>query len=167
MCQFMSHGGSSNNSGSYAKDFHIWKLLASAREFLFSLPRGVVSIFVSTGSYQQTNEKFERAGKVLKQWHRNLPIMSSSIENIKLIIQFLDIVEEMRDLTLQEWNFRNILMQNLQALLEQQKHIGNKEGISSRPLWRMQARNSFMSTPRSDTSIILLQRCNTRLEMWL
>lgn len=57
--------------------------------------------------------KFERARKVLKQWHRNLPIISSSIENIKLIIQFLDVVKEMRDITLQEWNFRNILMQNL------------------------------------------------------
>jgi hypothetical protein len=111
--------------------------------------------------------KFERARKVLKQWHRNLPIISSSIENIKLIIQFLDIVEEMRDLTLQEWNFHNILIQNLQALLEQQKHIRNKEGISSGALWGMQARNYFMSTPQLDTSIILLQHCTTRLEMWL
>lgn len=50
------------------------------------------------------------------------------IENIKLIIQFLDLVEETRDLTLQEWNLCNILRQKLQVLLEQQKIYWKQRG---------------------------------------
>jgi hypothetical protein len=38
----------------------------------------------------------------LKDWQRNIPRLAATIENIKLIIQFLDMIEEYRDLEIQE-----------------------------------------------------------------
>jgi uncharacterized protein YqeY len=34
---------------------------------------------------------------------------------------FLDIIEEYRDLSLEEWNFRKILQEHLENILEQQR----------------------------------------------
>jgi hypothetical protein len=72
-----------------------------------------------------------------------------------LIIQFMALIEETRDLILQEWNFRNILSEHLQTLLEQQKLTGSKEGISNGRHVGMQELNSSMLMPQSNSSRIL------------
>lgn len=46
----------------------------------------------------------------------------------KLIVQFLDFVEESRYLTIQEWNFRNIVLSKIQTLLRQQKTYWKRRG---------------------------------------
>jgi hypothetical protein len=47
--------------------------------------------------------------------------LAKIIEDNKLMISFLDYLEEFRDLALEEWNFRLLIQQNLQSLLEQQR----------------------------------------------
>lgn len=46
--------------------------------------------------------RFKRTRKAIKEWHMNLPNLNKVIDNIKLVAQFLDLVEENRDLTVQE-----------------------------------------------------------------
>jgi hypothetical protein len=49
--------------------------------------------------------KLKLSKKYLKEWQRNLPKLLETIDNTKLLIQFIDIIEEHRDLEVQEWNF--------------------------------------------------------------
>jgi hypothetical protein len=42
------------------------------------------------------------------------------IVNIKLVLSFVDTIKEWRDLSVQEWNFRDILCGKLSSLLHQQ-----------------------------------------------
>jgi hypothetical protein len=46
--------------------------------------------------------KLKVARKHLKDWKRNMPRLAATIENIKLAIQFLDMIEECRDLEIRE-----------------------------------------------------------------
>jgi hypothetical protein len=45
--------------------------------------------------------------------------LSTTISNNKVVLSFLDMLEESRDLTLEEWNFRRIIQEHLANLLEQ------------------------------------------------
>lgn len=54
--------------------------------------------------------------------------MKSSIENVTAIIQFLDIIEEYRDLSLREWNFRIILKDKLSYLLDLERDYWKQRG---------------------------------------
>jgi uncharacterized protein YqeY len=47
--------------------------------------------------------------------------LAKIIDNNKSVIMFLDIIEEYRDLSLEEWNFRKILQEHLENILEQQR----------------------------------------------
>jgi hypothetical protein len=44
-----------------------------------------------------------------------------AIQNSKLVLLFLDILEEFWDLSLQEWNFRSLVQQHIENLSEQQR----------------------------------------------
>jgi hypothetical protein len=43
------------------------------------------------------------------------------VQNIKLLIELVDNMEEHRDLSVEEWNFRDILQQKVAGLLKIQK----------------------------------------------
>lgn len=47
--------------------------------------------------------------------------LSTTIANTKLLIALLDVIEEFRDLSIEEWNFREILQTYLRTLLHRQK----------------------------------------------
>ena len=61
-----------------------------------------------------------------------LPSLASTIQSTKDIILLLDSFEEIRDLTVEEWNFRNILNIHLQSLLHQQKIYWQQRGTIQR-----------------------------------
>lgn len=65
--------------------------------------------------------KFKNLRKVLKQKQASMSGLKTKIANTKIIIQLLDILEECRDLSLPEWNFRLILRNKLLYLLDLQK----------------------------------------------
>jgi hypothetical protein len=64
--------------------------------------------------------KFKRARKVIHGWQKSLPNLAKVIAKTELTIQLMDFIEEIRDLTIQEWNFKNTLVQHLQSLLSKQ-----------------------------------------------
>jgi hypothetical protein len=53
--------------------------------------------------------KFKITRKVLKDWQRSLPKIDKTVRDIKLLIEFIDNIEEHRDLSIEEWNFRDIM----------------------------------------------------------
>lgn len=81
-----------------------------------------------TDSAKSITAKFKNLRSVFKLWRTQLPNLATTIENTKNIIQFMDMMEEARDLSLQEWNFRNIMVDHLQKLLHQQKTYRKQRG---------------------------------------
>jgi hypothetical protein len=65
--------------------------------------------------------KFKNLRNVLRQWYAQQCNLAKTIDNNKVMLSFLDTLEEFRDLTLEEWNFRKIIQENLEKLLEQQR----------------------------------------------
>jgi hypothetical protein len=57
----------------------------------------------------------------LRAWQQNLPSLAKTIENYKLVLRFLDILDEFRELSLEEWNFRHVVKSNLENLLGKQR----------------------------------------------
>jgi hypothetical protein len=51
---------------------------------------------------------------ILRQWHAQLSNLNKSIENNKMVISFLDTLEEFIDLSLEEWNFQKLIHENLE-----------------------------------------------------
>lgn len=72
--------------------------------------------------------KFKKLRHLLKEWQKNIPSLKSNIHNVKAVLLFLDTLEEYRDLTLNEWNFREILRLKLNDLLDQQKIYWKQRG---------------------------------------
>jgi hypothetical protein len=73
------------------------------------------------GKAKRVGAKFKALRKVRRQWHSQISNLTKTIENSKTIISFPNILEESRDLSLEEWNFRNLLQDHLAKLLEQQR----------------------------------------------
>lgn len=72
--------------------------------------------------------KFKNLRTALKSWSSNLSSLKSCIENVTLTLQLLETLEEHRDLSLEEWNFRSILREKLLSLLEQQRIYWKQRG---------------------------------------
>jgi hypothetical protein len=72
-------------------------------------------------SAKSLSAKFKNLRRVFRAWKANLPNLAAAIRGTKETIQLLDIMEEVRDLTLEEWNFRGILLSHLDTLLHQQR----------------------------------------------
>jgi hypothetical protein len=51
--------------------------------------------------------KFKNLRRVLRSWHSQLSNLSATISNNKMVLAFLDNLEEFHDLSLAEWNFRS------------------------------------------------------------
>ena len=65
--------------------------------------------------------KFKNLRRELKEWKSTLPKLALAIEKIKLVLHFLETIELFRDLSLPEWNFRNMVSEKLIFLLKQQR----------------------------------------------
>jgi hypothetical protein len=64
---------------------------------------------------------FKNLRGALKAWSSTLSNLKISIANISFTLLLLEAMEEYRDLSLEEWNFRCILREKLLTLLEQQR----------------------------------------------
>jgi hypothetical protein len=79
--------------------------------------KGFMNIFQSTwlglpslsDTAKNLTTKFKIERKVLKDWQRSLPKIDKTVSDIKLLIEFIDNIEEHRDLSIEEWNFRDIM----------------------------------------------------------
>jgi hypothetical protein len=90
---------------------------------------GFMSVFQNTWLGQQNlpdkaknlTAKFKITRKVLKEWQRSLLKIDKTVGHIKLLIEFIDIIEEHRDLSIEEWNFRDLMQIKVAELLHIQK----------------------------------------------
>jgi hypothetical protein len=71
-----------------------------------------------TDSAKRINAKFKNLRRGLKFWAKNLPCLKKQIQKVNDVIDFLDLAEEMRSLTIEEWNLRDILKSHFIALLQ-------------------------------------------------
>lgn len=82
---------------------------------------------VWNGIYPQTDPaklitaKFKALRGALRVWQSKLSKLKDTISNIKAVLSFIDLIEEWRDLSIEEWNCREILNDKLSQLLHQQK----------------------------------------------
>lgn len=72
--------------------------------------------------------KFKNLRRVLKAWQQQISSLANRIKNTKLILSLMEILEEFRDLSIAEWNFKNILGETLEALLHQQRIYRRQRG---------------------------------------
>jgi hypothetical protein len=86
-------------------------------DFLNQVHMGWCTAFQHSDPTKLITAKFKNLRKVLKQWKRSLSNLNANISNVKLMLQFLNFLEECRDLSLIEWNFRTLL----EDMLKQQK----------------------------------------------
>ena len=85
-------------------------------------------------------------------WKTQLPNLPATIQNTKDIIVLLDILDESRDLTLQEWNFRSILQEHLQTLLHEQKIYWQQRGTIKWVKFGNECTEFFMQMQQSGIS---------------
>jgi exonuclease III len=100
-------------------------------EFLDILTQGWNLPVAHRDSAKSLTAKFKNLRKVFKAWKSQLLNLARAIANTKDLIQFLDLLEEFRDLSLEEWNFRAIISLHLQNLLHQQKIYWKQRGTIS------------------------------------
>ena len=73
--------------------------------------------------------KFKALRKALKAWHSNLSSLKANIANVKLVSEFLETIEDFRDLNLEEWNFREIFRTKQFHNLGTTKNILETKGL--------------------------------------
>jgi len=72
--------------------------------------------------------KFKILRKNLKQWHATKKGLHSLIANCRNLLLFLEILQEYRDLSLEEWDFQETLKEHLLGLLEKQRVYWKQRG---------------------------------------
>jgi exonuclease III len=77
---------------------------------------------------KRVTAKLKLVRQELRKWQKTLPSLIASINNIKSLILFLEVIEDFRDLSLHEWNFKTILNEKLLDLLDQQKAYWKQRG---------------------------------------
>lgn len=72
--------------------------------------------------------KFKNLRRVLKAWHLQISNHKITIANVKLVLSLLEMLEDCMDLTIQEWNFKEVLANKLVLLLQQQNIYWKHQG---------------------------------------
>lgn len=65
---------------------------------------------------------------MLRAWQQHLSGLKKNLSHVRTVISLLETIEEFRDLTILEWNFKEALAEKLKQLLEQQKIYWGQRG---------------------------------------
>jgi hypothetical protein len=79
-------------------------------------------------SAKRINAKLKNLRRGLKLWAKNIPCIKNLIAKVNETIDLLDIMEEWRDLTTEEWNLRDILKSHVLKLLHNQNVYWKQRG---------------------------------------
>jgi len=104
---------------------------------------------ILTQSWSQPNHITDKAKNItaklkvlrkrLKEWQASMTNLKTLISNVRLVILFLEVLEDYIDLSLAEWHFRKILENHLLNLLEKQnvywKQRGNIKWVQPEGCW--------------------------------
>ena len=72
--------------------------------------------------------KLKNLIKALRVWQASMTNLKTTIANTKLILLFIEVINDHRDLSLAEWNFHRILQAHLMRLLEIQMIYWKQRG---------------------------------------
>lgn len=97
-------------------------------EFVSVAGSGWVSPSHLSDPARKLTTKFKNLRKELKEWKLTLPKLSLAIEKIKLVLHLLESIELVRDLSLPEWNFKELVSKKLIGLLKQQRAYWRQRG---------------------------------------
>ena len=100
---------------------HFENNLMEHEQFLNIIHHGLSLPTFQIDATKHITAKFKNLRRLVNAWQAQLSNLKASIANVKLILSFMGILEEFRDLTLMEWNFKSILENRLISLLRQQK----------------------------------------------
>jgi hypothetical protein len=70
---------------------------------------------------KKAGANFKNLRRILKFWQSQLSNLKVTVQNNKMMLLLLDLMEEHRDISLEEWNPRNIIHSHLENLLEQER----------------------------------------------
>lgn len=87
-------------------------------DFLSIVQQGWVALAHISNPARVLTAKFKNLRKVLKAWHKTISNLKLLIQNVKLTLSLMLLIEEFRDLTIPEWNFKLLLKQKLSSLLQ-------------------------------------------------
>jgi len=116
--------------------------------------------------------------KIFRTWQRNLSNLKSVIVQVKSVISLLEVIEESRDLTIIEWNFKGILMDKLNQLLDQHRTYWRqrskikwiKDGDAGTKLFHATAtlkyRNNLISQLQKDNGEIVSNHFDKAKVLW-
>lgn len=91
--------------------------------FLFTVQHGWSLPTGQTDKAKIVLDKFKNLRRVLKAWHSSLSSLKENINNITLVLSFLEVLEECKDMSIQKWNFRDIFAEKLVWLLLKKQKI--------------------------------------------
>lgn len=72
--------------------------------------------------------KLKTLRKCLKDWQASMQTLKVTIANVRIIMLFLEVLSDYRDLSLAEWNFHKLLQAHLLDLLEKQRIYWKQRG---------------------------------------
>jgi hypothetical protein len=104
-----------------AKVFHFENYWMMHEDFMQVMQHGWRIHTQEEDKAKRLGAKFKNLRRVLKAWHNQLASLAKTIGSNRMALFLLDYLEEHRDLSLEEWNFRLIIQGNIAALLEQQR----------------------------------------------
>jgi hypothetical protein len=79
-------------------------------------------------SVRKINAKFKNLRRTLKIWAKRLPCFKNLIKKVNETIELLDIFEEIRPLSTEEWNLRELFKSHVLTLLQNQKVYWKQRG---------------------------------------
>jgi hypothetical protein len=74
-------------------------------DFLEQVQLGWFTTNPNLDAAKTLTSKYKNLRKTLKDWSHTLSNLKQIIERVKLVLNFLNLLEEFRDLSLIEWNF--------------------------------------------------------------
>lgn len=108
--------------------FHFENYWLHHEDFFEQVQLGQFSPSFHFNAAKNITARFKNLRKVLRDQSRSLSNLNKNINNVKLILNFLNFLEEFRDLSLLEWNFRKLLEDKLISLLHQQRTYWKQRG---------------------------------------
>jgi len=101
--------------------FRFENYLMEHEHFMSIVQHGWSLTTFQTNATKIITAKFKNLRRLIKSWQSQLSSLKANIADVKLILSFLGVLEEFRDLTLMKWNFKASLEKKLTSLLRQQK----------------------------------------------
>lgn len=72
--------------------------------------------------------KLKNLRKGLREWQASMRSIKTVIANVRIVILFVEVLADQRDLSIPEWNFHKMLKKHLLDLLEKQRLYWKQRG---------------------------------------